>query len=213
METPTDTRQRPSQLQSRPSGTLQQYALQLRSKKRKEIIDYLRANLRYDKFEITSSCKFLRFGKMLREITNLLRHWKVVHAVKFDKIEGKFFDTILLYVKEGRMIPKILKVIRKHWIRAEGRYVRRDSEAGEKYLRDFRVSFLKDANIMLDNLVKDRPTCIQTILDDGNAPETNSDGPRSASDAPTAPSDGGSKAKSAAFPLFLESPLRLCYET
>lgn len=62
----------------------EQLAATLRSKKKQEILKYLRSNLRFDKFEISSASKFIRFGEMPRELLNNLRLWKVVHAIRQD---------------------------------------------------------------------------------------------------------------------------------
>jgi len=89
---------------------------------------YLRANLRFDTFGINSATKFLRFGEMPSEITTLLREWKIVYGLRFDKRAGPFHDTVLLYVKEGSAVPRILKAIRKNWVRIKGRYIRKANE-------------------------------------------------------------------------------------
>lgn len=66
----------------------------------------------------------------------------------------------MLFVQDGKIIPKVLKSIRRHWVRVAGRYYPKDSEHAEKFLRNFRKSIYDDLNTMLDNLTLDRPAAI-----------------------------------------------------
>lgn len=163
--TPCQSRWRPKPVPARvppreqpnPLIRAEQLAATLRSKKKQEILKCRRDLLRYDTFEITSTSKFIRYGEAPKEIMDLLRQWKVVYAIRFDSKDGPFKDTTLLYIKEGKVVPKILKATRKHWVRVQGKFVKRDSEAGMRYLKDFRNNVFRDINKMFESLSMDVP--------------------------------------------------------
>jgi hypothetical protein len=129
----------------------------------------------FEKFGITAESRFLRFGETPEALSNSLRAWKAVFTMRRERQEGEFYFTIRLYLKDGQLVPRCLKLIRKHWIRVKGRYIKKKSIEAEEYFRRFQALALRDLQCQFDSLKLDRPKSIERLLDPANNTTTNSD--------------------------------------
>jgi hypothetical protein len=67
----------------------------------------------------------LRFVETPEFITSALRALNIVYTTRIDTRAGKFNGSTCLFVRDGQHIPKLMKLIRPHFSKEDGVYVRR----------------------------------------------------------------------------------------
>jgi hypothetical protein len=106
-----------------PSGAhrAEAFANQLRSKTKREILTYERAQI-YWRQAVPSldSALFIRFTEYPAEITSFAKQRRIVFTTCQDLTPGPVMGTYRLYIKEGTQVATVLKEVRKKW--RKGRY-------------------------------------------------------------------------------------------